>query len=133
MPKIKNMIAVVATLTCLSTPAFAEMPQDTSTKVMGATKMGCKELDSEMKRLNQIVTAAGDAKVNDTATGAVAAAGTQAAILSGAGSSIPFIGGAFNVAKSVTSANAANKEELAKEAKTEVSRLSGIAEVKGCM
>ncbi len=130
------MIKFILTTAIISTASFsamAQMPENTSTRVMMASKMDCTELTSEMERLNSIVTAAGGAKTSDTLMGGAAAAGTQAAIMSGAGSSIPFVGGFLNAAKSVTSANAESKAEMASEAKNEISRLSGIAEVKGCM
>ena len=130
---MKLFLLTTAMISMVTFQAFAEMPEDTSTRVMRASKLSCEELEDHMHRLNQIVTEAGDAKANHNMMGAAAGAGTQAAVMAGAGSSIPFVGGLFNAATSMTGASAENKERLADEADNEISRLTGIAEAKGCM
>ena len=98
----------------------------------GDKNLTCEEIAAEIEELAAIETAAGGAAVANTVTGAAGAAATQGAILSGAGSSIPFIGGIANIASAVSSQNEANAKKEAAKAEKRMIKLETIADMKGC-
>lgn len=97
------------------------------------SKMTCAQIENEFAQLDQIITAAGNAQMNTQMANAGAAAATQTAIMSGAGSSIPFIGGFANLGTSIASANSQNQQQQAQAAMNRRNQLLGLAQGKGCM
>lgn len=114
-----TMMVAAAALVC--GPAFA-----------GDKDMSCAEIAAEIEELNAIEAAAGDAKMTDDVAKAGTGAAVNAALYSGAGSSIPLFGSLANVATAVTSANAENAKERAEDAEKRTIKLETIADMKGC-
>ena len=117
---MKNIIVALAVI-CFATPAIAK-----------DSKMTCAELQVEIEELNGIQTAAGNADTNKAIASAGAAAATQTAIMSGAGSSIPFIGGLANIATTAVNSSAERSKKAAANAEKRLIKLETIAEMKDC-
>ena len=96
------------------------------------SKMTCAEIGAEIEELATIETAAGNAEIGNTVTGVGAAAATQGAIMAGAGSSLPFIGGIANIATSVSKGNADIQKQRAEDAEKRLIKLETMAEMKEC-
>lgn len=118
---MKNIFLLTVATVFLTTPAMA-----------GDTKLSCAEISGEMEELNAIITAAGGANTTNKVTQAGATAAVHGAIYSGAGSSVPFLGGIANVVGAVTSANAENAAKNAANAEKRIIKLETVAEMKGC-
>lgn len=97
------------------------------------SQLTCAQLQAEFAQLDQIITAAGGAQANTTIANAGAAAATQTAIMSGAGSSLPYIGGFANLGSSIMNANAQTQQQQAQAAMNRRNQLLGLAQGKGCM
>lgn len=110
------------TMAIIAFPAFASKDN----------KMTCSELMAEIEELAAIETAAGNADVADTVTRSGAAVATQGAIIAGAGSSLPLIGGLANIAAAVSNGNKEVQQKRAEDASKRIIRLETMAEMKGC-
>jgi hypothetical protein len=97
------------------------------------SQMTCAQINAEFAQLDQIITAAGDAKMNQQMTSAGASAATQAAYQSGAASSVPYIGSLIGFANNMNNINSQQQQQQAQAAMNRRNQLLGLAQGKGCM
>jgi hypothetical protein len=95
-------------------------------------KMSCKEINSEKAKADEVIAKYEEVKSNSDLTNTASGAATNAAIYSGAGSSIPFLGSAMSLASGFASKDLATLERQAKEAEAQKNKLEGLAAGKGC-
>lgn len=97
------------------------------------SQMTCEQINAEFAQLDQIITAAGDAKINQQMTSAGASAATQAAYQSGAASGVPYIGSLIGFANNMNNINSQQQQQQAQAAMNRRNQLLGLAQGKGCM
>ena len=118
---MKKLITTTALLGLISSP------------LMAADKdMSCAEINAELQELSGAEIVAQNAATTDTVAGASAAAAGHAAVMAGAGSSIPMIGSVFNIGKSITRQNKENTKIKAEDAEKRAIKLETIADMKDC-
>lgn len=97
------------------------------------SNLTCAQIQAEFAQLDQIITAAGNAKMNTQMANAGASAATQAAYQSGAASSVPYIGSLIGLASNVNNINSQQQQQQAAAAQNRRNQLLGLAQGKGCM
>ncbi len=97
------------------------------------SNMTCAQIQAEFSQLDQIITAAGDAKLNSQMTSAGTSAATQAAYQTGAASSAPYLGSLLGFASNMQNINAQQQEQQSQAAMNRRNQLLGLAQGKGCM
>ncbi len=128
------LVSLIAFTGCNSTGGSASAPIQVNK--MGDGQMTCEQIIAETNEMNTILGLAEGEMRNAEVLGLTQGAAINAALYSGAlgsaGSSLPYLGGAINVAGSLNNMNKQKAEERATAAFNRRSVLTGMYAAKGC-
>jgi hypothetical protein len=137
----KKAITLLVALSAVLLSACNTTGSSGSTAAIQVNKMGdgsmtCEQIVAETNQMNQILGIAEGEMRNAQMLGLTQGAAINAALysgaLSGAGSSLPYLGSALNVASSFNDMNQQQAEERAEAAFNRRSVLTGMYAAKGC-
>lgn len=129
-------LTAVLTLTGCNSTGSSSTPQSIQVNKIGDGQMTCEQIVAETNEMNAILGIAEGEMRNAEMLGLTQDVAVNAALYSGAfasaGSSLPYLGSALNVAGQLNNMNKQEAEELAEAAYDRRSVLTGMYAAKGC-
>jgi hypothetical protein len=131
-PALLAALAALALGACQTTGSSGPAAGSLQTSQPGDAGLSCEQLAAQIGEMDTILGRGNDAAGAAFAADAGTAAATQAALYSGAGSSIPFLGMFGNAATSMARQQAEQQEQRRRQAEMRRISLMGLYQGKGC-